>query len=330
MKHLIHDSLVQNSYWRRGAGNIRTKITLIIGLFVLVSSVAAETKNGFDLQGSLVPAEGVLQGGPPRDGIPAIDTPVFIRASQIRLAADERVMGVYFQDIAKAYPIRMLNRHEVVNDTFDRVGVLVSYCPLCGSGVVFLLPQGEGVSTFGVSGLLYNSDVLLYDRESESLWSQLMLKAISGRRRGETLTLLAATHTTWGEWQKRYPDSLLLSEASAPDVSYKHNPYADYEKSEQLWFPVQHKNADFRNKERVLGLSVNGVDKAYPHSELASSSAEFDDIVGGKKVRIVWSAESQSAYVLDSEGQQLPSVSAYWFAWFSFHPQTQIYRANNQ
>jgi len=96
-------------------------------------------------------------------------------------------MGVYFKGIAKAYPIRMLNRHEIVNDTFAQTGVVISYCPLCGSGVVFLLPQSPRVNTFGVSGLLYNSDVLLYDRESESLWSQLMLKAISGERRMQTM-----------------------------------------------------------------------------------------------------------------------------------------------
>jgi len=303
---------------------------LIICLFVLVNTVTAETKNGFDLKGSLVPVEGILRGGPPRDGIPAIDKPVFIKAALATLAVNERIMGVHFKGVARAYPIRILNRHEIVNDTFNQTDVVVSYCPLCGSGVVFLWPQSERRNTFGVSGLLYNSDVLLYDRESESLWSQLMLKAISGSRRGETLTLLAATYTTWGEWQTRYPESLLLSEASAPGVSYHNNPYADYEKSEQLWFPVQHNSADLRNKERVLGLSINGVDKAYPYSELSRSKGTVDDVVGGQKIRIVWSEASQSAYVLDSDGQQLPTVSAYWFAWFSFHPQTQVYRDSHQ
>jgi hypothetical protein len=311
------------------------RVALVFSLMALVSAVAAQTKNGFDLQGALVPAAEILRGGPPRDGIPAIDKPIFMSATFMSatgagLAASERVMGVYFKGIARAYPIRMLNRHEIVNDTFGETGVVVSYCPLCGSGVVFLLPQGEGENTFGVSGLLYNSDVLLYDRQSESLWSQLMLQAISGQRRGETLTLLAASHTTWAEWQKRYPDTLLLSEASAPGLNYKNNPYAGYESSPQLWFPVQQKSAVLGTKERVLGLSINGVDKAYPYSELAQSAAEFEDVVGGKKVRLVWSEAAQSVYVLDSEGQQLPSVTAYWFAWFSFHPQTLVYRANNE
>ncbi|MBQ0718892.1 MAG: DUF3179 domain-containing protein [Gammaproteobacteria bacterium] len=295
-----------------------------------VGAVAAETKNGFDVSASLVPVAQILRGGPPRDGIPAIDKPVFMPATEADLAGNERVMGVFFKGIARAYPIRMLNRHEVVNDTFGATAVVVSYCPLCGSGVVFLLPSAQAASTFGVSGLLYNSDVLLYDRESESLWSQLMLQAISGLRRGERLTLVTATHTSWGEWQQRYPETLLLSTASAPGMSYSQNPYAGYESSEQLWFPVAHKSDALGAKERVLGLSINGVDKAYPYSELANSQGVFEDIVAGKKVEIVWSQAAQSAYVLDAEGQQLPSVSAYWFAWFGFHPQTLIYRVKNQ
>ncbi len=323
-------SLVQYLPNRWTEYNSRIIAAFIFYLVVMMSAVAAETKNGFDLANSLVPAEKIFRGGPPRDGIPAIDKPVFMPATQAALAAKERVMGVYFKGIAKAYPIRMLNRHEIVNDTFSQTGVVVSYCPLCGSGVVFLLPTSKGLNTFGVSGLLYNSDVLLYDRESESLWSQLMLQAISGRRRGEALTLLAATHTTWGEWQKRYPGTLLLSEDSASGVSYNNNPYADYENTEQLWFPVEQKSAALWAKERVLGLSINGVDKAYPYSELASSSSEFEDVIGGQTVRIIWSEAGQSAHALDSEGRQLPSVSAYWFAWFGFHPQTKIYRANNQ
>ena len=316
--------------WRTAGGKTRMKVAFIFCLLALVSTVAAQTRNGFDLQGSLVPAVEILRGGPPRDGIPAINKPIFMPATQATLAASDRVMGVYFKGIAKAYPIRMLNRHEIVNDTFAQTGVVISYCPLCGSGVVFLLPQSPRINTFGVSGLLYNSDVLLYDRESESLWSQLMLKAISGERRGETLTLLAATHTSWGEWQKRYPDTLLLSEARASGVSYNNNPYADYENSEQLWFPVGKESDALRAKERVLGLSINGVDKAYPYSELANSSAEFEDVIAGQTVRIIWSEAGQSAYALDAEGRQLPSVSAYWFAWFSFHPHTLIYRATNK
>lgn len=323
------DSLVQNSTLRFTRFKIVASVLLFCCFMGLAWMVVAETKNGFELDDSLVPASKILRGGPPRDGIAAIDKPIFMPAHRATLVADEAVIGVQLNGIAKAYPIRILNRHEVVNDSFAATRVVVSYCPLCGSGVVFLLPEVVASSAFGVSGLLYNSDVLLYDRDSESLWSQLRLQAISGKHRGENLTLLAATHTSWGEWQKRFPDSLLLSEASGPNKNYSHNPYGAYETSEQLWFPIEHKSDVLPAKERVLGLSINGVDIAYPYSELTKSAARFEDLVAGRYVTIVWSPASRSAYVLDSEGRQLPTVSAYWFAWFGFHPQTLIYRANH-
>ncbi len=323
MKELIKQKCQQQT-----GRNVPFLTALILSLLV-VSTVEGGVKNGFDLDGSLVPEDEIFGGGPPRDGIAAINKPVFIQSTDASLAANEAVIGVHLSGISKAYPIRILNRHEVVNDFFGSAGVVVSFCPLCGSGVVFLVPQGKKVSTFGVSGLLYNSDVLLYDRQTESLWSQLMLKAISGQRRGEELTLLAATHTSWAEWQKRYPDSLLLSEASVPHVSYAYDPYASYKNSDQLWFPVKQKSNAYKAKERVLGLSINGVDKAYPYSELAKSTSEFEDTVGGQKILIVWSDAGKSAYVLDMEGRQLATVTAYWFAWYGFHPQTQIYRNND-
>ena len=324
------ESLVQNSPLCFGRYPVAASVVLFWCLVQMAWPVEASSKNGFELDTSLVSESEIYRGGPPRDGIPAIDKPTFVAAFEATLTVETPVMGVQLNGIAKAYPLRILNRHEVVNDSFAGTDVVVSFCPLCGSGVVFSLPEGRAATSFGVSGLLYNSDVLLYDRASESLWSQLLLKAISGPRRGEVLTLLAATYTTWGEWLRRYPDSLLLREPSADLIRYDNKPYADYQDSAQLWFPVAEKNAAFAAKERVLGLSINGVDKAYPHSELAGSEAVLDDLVGGQRVQIIWSEASQSAYALDSEGLQLPSVSAYWFAWYSFHPQTKVYRANNQ
>ena len=342
-------SVDEISLWRCRGFETLLLMVLVFSWMAMVGTAQAGTKNGFELSDSLVPEAEIFKGGPPRDGIPAIDKPLFTSAAKAGIASDDMVMGVSLNGIAKAYPLRILNRHEVVNDTFAQTGVVISFCPLCGSGVVFLLPQRQGASgsvtsspvtsspvtsssitsTFGVSGLLYNSDVLLYDRESESLWSQLMLKAISGRRKGETLTLLAATLTSWAEWQRRYPNTLLLSETTNAGIAYGRDPYAGYKKSQKLWFPVKAFSDALPTKERVLGLSINGVDKAYPHSELRQAPAELVDFIGGQKVRIIWSENGQSAYALDENGEQIAAVTAYWFAWFGFHPQTQIYRANN-
>lgn len=113
----------------------------------------------------------IRDGGPPKDGIPAIDRPEFIKASAAKLPDEARVLGVYVNGIAKAYPINIMNYHELVNGRFDKSPVVVTYCQLCGSGIAFdALVKGER-RICGVSGLLYNSDVLLYDPQSESLWS---------------------------------------------------------------------------------------------------------------------------------------------------------------
>lgn len=166
-------------------------------------AAGASLLNGFDLQGALVPAEAILPGGPPRDGIPAIDRPRFVDAARSGLAPKDRVLGLRLGREARAYPVRILNWHESVNDRVDGRPVAVTYCPLCGSGVAFDARVAGQEASFGVSGLLYNSDVLLYDRGTQSLWSQIMGRAISGPLKGTPLVSLPLTHTSWTDWRER-------------------------------------------------------------------------------------------------------------------------------
>ncbi|MDP1690685.1 MAG: DUF3179 domain-containing (seleno)protein [Burkholderiaceae bacterium] len=132
---------------------------------VLTGAGAAPLLNGFDLAGASVPVQAIERGGPPKDGIPAIDRPRFVGADSAALAADDRVLGIVLNGVARAYPVRILNWHEVVNDRFGERAVVVTYCPLCGTGMAFDHPVVPGTAAaaqgFGVSGLLYNSDVLL-------------------------------------------------------------------------------------------------------------------------------------------------------------------------
>ncbi|PJA16725.1 MAG: hypothetical protein CO113_15630 [Elusimicrobia bacterium CG_4_9_14_3_um_filter_62_55] len=166
-------------------------------LLAAVSAQAAPARlNGFDLEGSLVPAADIHRGGPPKDGIPALSDPRFVAAADAELSPEDRVVGVASGGVAKAYPIRILNWHEVVNDAFGARRIAVTYCPLCGTAMVFDAVAGGRRRAFGVSGLLYNSDVLLYDRESESLWSQVLKRAVSGPEKGTALTQIPARHTT--------------------------------------------------------------------------------------------------------------------------------------
>lgn len=287
----------------------------------------ANATNGFDVNGASVPVDAIQRGGPPRDGIPSIDKPVFVAAKDARLRDGDRVLGVAIEGIARAYPVRILNWHEVVNDRFGERAVVVTYCPLCGTGMAFDAQVGGRAASFGVSGLLYNSDVLLYDRETLSLWSQIMQTAVTGPRKGTRLTSVATTHTSWADWRSRHPGTQVLSTQTGFMRDYARDPYAGYDSVPRLMFDVQHRDDRVPLKEWVLGIEVGGVHKAYPFSALAqrvNRDGELHDTVGGRKLRIRYQAEHRSAEAFDEQGTPWPGTMAYWFAWVAFHPQTAV------
>ena len=304
---------------------------IVLSLALAVSlNVFAITKNGFDLTGALIPVDEILSGGPPRDGIPAINEPKFESAGEADWLRDkDRVLALVIQGQARAYPIRILNWHEIVNDKVGDQRFAVTYCPLCGTGVVFAANIANTSLQFGVSGLLYNSDVLLYDRNTESLWSQIMGKAVAGKLKGTLLPQIPVTHTSWKDWVKNHPDTMVLSRDTGSRRNYRDSPYAGYEKTRRLYFKVSHKSpANYHPKERVIGLEINGHFKAYPYKELSKNGkAEFTDSFAGSNLKISWNEEAQSGNITNTDGKALPVISSYWFAWFTFHPDTEIYTA---
>ena len=316
---------------------LRAAKPLILIAAAMFAASHAAAKNGFDIEGALVPADEILAGGPPRDGIPSIDNPKFAPANGADfMDDDDYVIGVVVKGEARAYPIKILNWHEVVNDEINGERIAVTFCPLCGSGVVFDSARAKdgaalsenGALEFGVSGLLYNSDVLLYDRQSESLWSQLMRRAISGEMKGKDLKALPAEHTTFGEWKKRHPQTKVLTTETGFDRDYARDPYQGYETSPEIYFPLSSKprTEEFPPKERVLGVSIGDARKAYPFSELAkSNNTTITDTVANKQITIIWSPQTRTAR-LQGKGD---AITAFWFAWFAFNPQTETYRANN-
>ncbi len=287
--------------------------------------------NGFDVSDALIDAKKIERGGPPRDGIPAIDRPKFVAAAKAGLRDDDRVLGLAYNGVARAYPVRILNWHEVVNDRYGEVPVAITYCPLCGTGIAFDARRGAESLNFGVSGLLYNSDVLLYDRGTDSLWSQLKQQAVSGPLKGTKLTALPLEHTTWADWRSRHPTGEVLSTETGYWRDYGRDPYAGYERIERLMFNVEHRDDRFPLKEWVLGVDVGGVRKAYPFSVLeravrAGGTAELRDTVGGRTIYVRFDRQHRSAQAFDSERRPLPGVMAFWFAWVAFNPQTEVYR----
>ena len=302
--------------------------SVLLCVLLIGSSATAMQKNGFDLTETIIDNNLILSGGPPKDGIPALDEPKFIPAESVDYLEDEdRVLGLVIDGQAKAYPINILNWHELVNDRVGTVNYVVTYCPLCGTGAVFDAEVNGQVLDFGVSGLLYNSDVLLYDRQTDSLWSQIKGQGISGIFAGVELTWLPVTHTSWQRWQQDYPESLVLSEETGFERDYRRNPYGNYDKSKRLYFPVEHEdNNTFHPKETVLGITVGSYHKAYPFSVLqAQGEKQFTDSLGEVRFTILWDELGYSATAIGLNGEPLQQIQGFWFAWYAFHPETQIY-----
>lgn len=303
------------------------KYLLLLLCTTLVAPAFGQRMKGFDLSQAKIPVAEILDGGPPKDGIPSIDKPQFRKASESSLPVDARILGVWVNGIAKAYPISIMNYHELVNDSFGGQAVVVTYCPLCGSGLAFdALVKGKP-ATFGVSGLLYNSDVLLYDRQTESLWSQLMMQAVSGPLAGTELKLLPTQNTSWGSWKQEHPASLVLTENTGFHRDYSRNPYPDYAAAREVYFPLSHQDDRYHPKETVIGVAVGGKFKAYPFSELEKlKGRELKDQFSGKEFIIRYDAESKSARIFDNTGKELAAATTFWFAWYAFHPQTAVYQ----
>jgi hypothetical protein len=286
--------------------------------------------NGFDVTNALIPIDKIERGGPPKDGIPAIDRPKFVAPDKAGLQPDDRVLGLSYQGMAKAYPVRILNWHEVVNDQFGDTPVAITYCPLCGTGIAFDARVSDRRLNFGVSGLLYNSDVLLYDRGTESLWSQLKQLSVSGKLKGARLTALPLEHTSWADWRARYPATRVLATDTGFARDYGRDPYAGYERIQRLMFAVEHRDDRFELKEWVLGVEISGVRKAYPFSVLeraVSSGGELQDTVGNRPLFIRFDRQHRTAQAFDAQRRPLPAVMSFWFAWVAFFPDTEVYRA---
>ncbi len=308
-------------------------VALLLGLLGYYRfAISAGPDNGFDLSNSTLPREQILHGGPPRDGIPALSDPKLIAADKADyLQPTSRVVGIEINGEARAYPIPILNWHEIVNDTVDGKRIAITYCPLCGTAVAFDASVGGKATDFGVSGLLYNSDVLLYDRATESLWSQIMNQAISGPRVGTKLTAIPISHTTWRAWLADYPDTLVLSDDTGYSRDYGRDPYAGYEESRFTYFAVNNEAPDnYHPKEVVLGLEVDGVYKAYPFIELdKQGKSRFSDSVNGARFDFAWDSENRSVSITDSDGKPVAGLQGFWFAWFAFHPDTQVFKAGS-
>lgn len=302
-------------------------LLVMLGSQAATASSSAISANGFDISNAIIPRDEIVGGGPPRDGIPSIDRPRFIAHGAVDfLRDDDLVVSLEIEGETRAYPLRILVWHEIVNDVIGARPIAVTYCPLCGTAMVFDRHINGRTLSFGVSGLLYQSDVLMFDRETESLWSQLAMKAISGKLAGTELRLLSADQQTWRAWREKHSEGEVLSTQTGYSRDYGRNAYSGYEKSEQTMFPVPSHRTELPKKEWVLGVILNGRAKAYRIAEVAKQR-RVQDKIGNEQIEVSYDSEQQLPAVVNKRtGERIPFIKAYWFAWQAFYPETELYR----
>ena len=285
----------------------------------------------FALSNATIPRD-EIRGGALKDGIPSLTNPKLLAAADVDfLESDDRVIGVVFGDDARAYPLKILEYHEVVNDHVGGIPLAVTYCPLCDSAAVFDRRHPDGDLEFGISGLLYNSNVLIYNRkkgEGESLWSQLMGTAVSGPNVGDQLKVLPLELTTWADWSARHPESRVLSSETGHGRNYAISAYVDYFSSPNLLSPVKPSDARLPKKTPVLGVWTKNAWRAYPLSAFTDESEprQFEQKLDDRRFTIGYHPKARSLRIIrDDDGVRW--MYAYWFAWYAFHPKTELYNA---
>ncbi|RMG85947.1 MAG: DUF3179 domain-containing protein [Bacteroidetes bacterium] len=285
-------------------------------------------KNGFEMTNLLVRPEYIIESGLSPDDRPPINNPLFVSSGQARefLTDDDWVIGVPSEGTPKAYPLRILERHEVVNDEIDGQPIAITWSPLCRSAIVFLRDIQGIRRTFASSGLIFNNATLLFDYETRTLWSQIMGRAISGNAAGTPLEFLPVIVTTFKKWRELNPQSLVLSPKTGLKTDYAAlTNLTEYYSNQEVKYQVTRSSDNLPNKELVLGVQVGFKKKAYPFSELRKTGGKLEDTINGKAVVIHFDPATYSAWVTDRKGHFLPGTPMYWFAWYAFHPDTDVF-----
>ncbi|MCH8205838.1 MAG: DUF3179 domain-containing protein [Chloroflexi bacterium] len=257
-----------------------------------------------DFSRHTVPFSEIRSGGPPRDGIPPIDNPKFLtpQGSEGFLGDEEPVVALVVNDDARAYPLKILNLHEIVNDEVGGVPVTVTFCPLCNSAIVFDRRLGGTVYDFGTSGHLRLSDLVMWDRQTETWWQQFTGEAIVGELAGKRLRFLPVSIVSFADFRTSHPEGMVLSRDTGVARNYSWNPYVGYERADTLpWFDVGTLDDRLLPKERVVTISVGDVAVAFPLRILSEEKA-INYTVGGQEVVVLFKSGTRSALDQSSDG----------------------------
>jgi hypothetical protein len=268
-----------------------------------------------------VPFDSIMQACPARDCIPSIDEPAYVSAESVDyLQDDDLLLVLTHNDITRAYPTRILDRHEIVNDMFGSMPVAVTYCPLCGSGLAFDRRNGGQVLEFGVSSLLHNSDLIMYDRQTESLWQQITGESFAGKSRGSQLKSLPLAVVEWKSWSQQNPHAEVLTVANIKTDMYMKDAYGDYAESDRLYMPVSATDARLHPKRVIYAMEIGEQAFAIDSEWLKKQGIWLDDF--NDQALVVTYKDGLVTASLD--GNPITITRMYWFAWYSFHPMTAL------
>ena len=320
------------------------------GLDLHVDTDLSLADYGYTLEPCLVDGNSLVSSGLPRDQIHSLSDPPTVIGSEVPainklqrrryhrkfIVSGDRVIGVSLNGESRAYQINILNYHEIINDTLGGVPIVVVYSPLCDAATVFKREVGGEVRSFGSSGLLLNSNIVMYDRQEDlsqsSLWSQLQFRAIAGpaAELGLELELLPAALTHWGEWVVQHPDTTLLSNDTGEPREYNSNPYLRYFEMQKLRFPVDPLPplATGGVMDRIIALRVDNRWVVYSFDDIRqaageSASVEFDGL-HFEYIPFSHTMDPPGVVVTDASGKSITTVSSFWFAWYAMYPDTRI------
>lgn len=281
--------------------------------------------------------QNAVSGGPPKDGIPAIDKPQYtdVSGADKWLLENDVVFGVDYHGFVAAYPQRILVWHEVLNETINNEMVSVTYCPLTGTAIGFKGKLAQDLlSNFGVSGKLVNSNLIMYDRTSDSYWSQIYGKSIKGRAFGRSLEEFPIVWTTWEKWKKKYPNTKVLSQETGFARNYGENgdPYGSYLRgdggyytSDRIIFEPLDRDNRLKPKTVVVGIRNKERDSVAILKDTLRGKKAMETDLGGRTVVLTYDQEIDfyEAKFQDT-GETINAFDAMWFAWVAFYPNTKL------
>jgi hypothetical protein len=276
----------------------------------------AEAEFRTDFSKHSVPYSEIRSGGPPKDGIPAIDAPVFVEVTEADgwLRTIEPVILVQVGSDARAYPLQILTWHELVNDTIGDTSVLVTFCPLCNTAIAFERTVDGRILDFGTTGRLRRSNLIMYDRQTETWWQQATGQAIAGALTGAQLSFLPAPIISWADFKASHPNGKVLSRSTGFNRDYGRNPYAGYDdiNSTPFLYDGPETPSVLPPVARVLAVEIGGEAVAYPYGVLEQRRV-VNDTVGGLDLVVLWAPGVASALDRSSitEGRDVGGAVAF-------------------